>query len=203
MRRPAGHDGVLASKRAAGGQCRRDGRQNDRRLRQPSGAELATGHGSFIRRHDQHAAFGQTGEVGLGGSVLPHAHIHCRRRQHALVGCQQQGSRQVIGQARRHFRQNIGAGRHHRHQIGGARQLDMAHFAFIGEREQLRIDLLAGQRLQRERGDELRAGFCQHGCDTAAGFGQQPDQFQRLIRRDAAGDDEEEFFSGETQSRQP
>ena len=42
-------------------------------------------------------------------------------------------------------------------QVGAARELDVAHLALVGQREQVGVDLGLAQRLQRQRRDELRA----------------------------------------------
>ncbi len=62
---------------------------------------------------------------------------------------------------------------------------------------------LAAQRLQAERGDELRAPFGQYAGDRAAACGEQPDQLQRLVGRDAAAHDQQNATAGEAHSRQP
>ena len=60
------------------------------------------------------------GDVGLGRGVLPHADVHRRGDHHRLVGGEQQGGGEVVGDARGHLGEEVGGGRADQHQIGGA-----------------------------------------------------------------------------------
>ncbi len=79
----------------------------------------------------------------------------------------------------------------------------MAHLGFIGEGKQVRVDFFAGQGLQREGRDEMGAGFGENGFHGTAGFGEEADEFERLVGGDAAGDDQEDAFALQAHRRQP
>ena len=95
------------------------------------------------------------------------------------------------------FARMFGGGRRDHHKIGAARELDVPHLAFVGQREQVGVDLALAQRLQRQRRDELRARVGQHAGHAAASAAQQADQFQRLVGGDAAGDDQQDALAGQ------
>ncbi len=67
----------------------------------------------------------------------------------------------------------------------------MAHFAFVGQRENVGIDLVAGEGLDRERRHELRRGVGQDGAHRRAALAQAADQVERFIGGDAAGNDQQ------------
>ena len=150
-----------------------------------------------------HAARPQGGHVGDGGGVLPHPHVHGRRHQHRLVGGQQHGGGEVVGEAGGHAGEQVGGGGRHHDQVGVAGELDMAHFAFVGERKQVGIDAVLAQRLQGERGRELRPACGQHATHGAAFGPQQADQRGHLERRDPSGNDQQDPPAGEAHTRQP
>ena len=82
------------------------------------------------------------------------------------------------------------AGRDH-DQIGLPAQFDMAHFRFVGQREQVFINLFAAQAGERQRRHELRAGLGQNRPHLDLRAAQQADQFQALVGGDAAADDQQ------------
>jgi hypothetical protein len=144
--------------------------------------------GGSARRQQRH--------VGLSRGMQPHAHVHRRRRQHGLVGRQQQRGRQIVADPGGHLRQDVGGGRRDDDQVCAARQFDMAHLALVGQREQVAVDLGLGQRLQCQRRNELRARLRQHAGDTAIATTQQADQLRDLESRDAARNDQQHALAG-------
>ena len=136
----------------------------------------------------------QGGQVAAGGRVGPHAHVHRRGHQHRLVGGQEHGRGQVVGQAVGGLGHQVGGGGNHHQQVCRARQLDMAHLGLGGQREQLVIDLVLGQGRQRQRGDEVGAAGREHRAHGDPGLAQQADQLQRLIGGDAAAHDQQNAF---------
>jgi len=119
------------------------------------------------------------------------ADIHRRRHQHRLICRKQQRGSQVVCEPGRHLRQYVSRGRCNDNQVGAARQLDVAHLAFIGQRKEIDIDLAFAQRLQRKRCDEMPTVRRQHAGDRAALTTQQSDQLQRLVRGDATRNDQQ------------
>ena len=85
-------------------------------------------------------------DVAACGCVLPHAHVHRRDDEHRLVGREQGGGGEVVGEAIGGLGHEIGSRRRHDDQVSRARQLDMAHLGFVGETEEFLIDLLARER---------------------------------------------------------
>ena len=128
--------------------------------------------------------------------VRPHHHVHRRRHQDRLVGGEQGGGGEIVGEAMRHLGEQVGAGRRHHDQVGLARQADMAHLGFVGQREQLLIDLVAADRGEGERRDELGAAPGQDHAEADAAIAPAPDQLQRLVGGDAAGNDQENAAEG-------
>ena len=191
MRRAAGDQSVPPGQRQRRRQQRLDRRQDRRWFRKPPRAEFVAGHRALVRPDHMDAARSQQCHVRLRRGVQPHANVHRRSDQHRLVSCQQQRRRQIARKPRGHLRQDVGRGRRHHDKIGTARKLYVSHLAFIGQREQVGIDLAFAQRLQRQRRDELCARLGQHTAYPAATPAQQTDQLQRLVRGDAARDDQQ------------
>ncbi len=122
----------------------------------------------------------------------PHPDVHGRREENPLVGREQQRAREVVGDPLRHLGHEIGGGRCHDQEVGRARQFDVAHLGFVGEREQVVVDPLAREARDRQGGHESLGGFRHHGPDLSASFTQTPHEVERLIGRDAAADHQED-----------
>ena len=160
-------------------------------LRHAAGPEFVAGHGAVVGPDEMDAALLQGLDVGDGRRMGPHAYVHRRRRQHRLVGGEQHGRGEIVGQARRHARQDVGGRRRHHQQVGIARELDVAHLAFVGQREHVAVDAIFGQSLQRQRRDEFGAGLGQHAAHRSTAFAQAADELERLEGRDAPRDDQQ------------
>ena len=65
------------------------------------GAIFSAGHVPLGRFDHGDAAGAQGGDIGLGCGVKPHSDIHCRGRDHRLVGREKERGRKVVGNARR------------------------------------------------------------------------------------------------------
>jgi hypothetical protein len=133
--------------------------------------------------------------------MLPHADVHRRRGEHRLVGGEQQGGGEVVGDAGRHLREEVGGGRADQDQVGGAAELDMAHLRLVLEVPQRGVDRAFGQRGEGHGRDEMRAAGGQHGRDLMAVAAGEADQLGRLERRDAAADDEQDARHVESSSK--
>ena len=123
--------------------------------------------------------------------MRPHHQIHRRRDQHRLVRGEQRCRGEVVGQAHRHPRDQIGARRRHDDEIGLARQSDVAHLALVGQRPEIGIDLVLAQRGDRERRHEMLRRRSHDAAHRRAALAQPADQLEALIGGDAAGDDQE------------
>ena len=162
------------------------------RLGQAAGAVFAAGHRAFVGLHHLDPRLAQPGHVALRGGVLPHAHVHRRDCHDRLVGREDQRGREIVGDARRHLGEQVGGRRADHNQVGLAAQLDVPHFGFVLEVPQRGIDRLFGERGERHRGDELLPALGHNAGHRSARFADQPHQFARFVRCDAAADDEQD-----------
>jgi len=124
--------------------------------------------------------------------MRPHLHVHRRRHQYRGGGGEEDRGREVVGKAGRHLRQEVGGRRSHDHQVGIACQPNVPHLALIGEREQVLVDLLAGERGQSQRRDHLAPAGGEDGTHACAPFAQPADEVETLVGGDAAGHDQED-----------
>ena len=63
------------------------------------GPMLVAGHGAVVGADESDAALLQGLDVGDGRGMGPHAHVHRRCREHRLVGGQQHGGGEIVGEA--------------------------------------------------------------------------------------------------------
>ena len=162
-----------------------------RRLGHAARATLAAlGHGAAIGPDDEDAVPFELSHVPPRRRMLPHARIHRRRDQHALVGGEQGGRGKVVGMAVRHLGDQVGGRRRDHQEVRRARELDMADIGFVGQREQVGEAALARQRRDRERSHELLASLGQDAARGDAAILQPADEFEHLVGGDAAADDQ-------------
>ncbi len=161
-------------------------------LGQPPLAIFAARHFAVVRFHDVHAIGPQLRQIALRRLMVPHAHIHGGDSQHRLVGSQQQRRRQVVRNAGRHLRQDIGGGRRDHHQVGLTAELDMPDLALGLQVEQVVIHLILGQHAQRQRRHELFGALGKHRPHSDTALAQGTDKLQRLVGGDPAGNDKED-----------
>ena len=171
------------------GQSNTDGRKDGGRFGQTAGAIFPAGHRAVVGIKHLNAIPAQRCDIAAGGGVLPHAHIHGGHGEHGLVRCQQQGGRQIIGNSRRHFGQEVGRCRGNDNQIGLARQLDMTHFGLILQVEQIGIDLVLAEGGKRHGGHELLAARGDHATYGRALLAEQAHQLAAFIGGDAPAHD--------------
>ena len=170
------------------------------RFGHPPGPELAAGHVALIRADHMDAVAGQHRQIALRRRVLPHPHVHRGRDQHGLVRRHKQGGGEVIRMPPRHLRHQIGGGGRDDQQIGGAGKLDMPHLRLVGQIEKVLIDLLSGQRGNRQGRHELGRRAGHHAGNAIAPLPRAADQLKALIGGDAAADYQKDAF-GLTHSR--
>ncbi|MCY1280381.1 hypothetical protein D9M69_359920 [compost metagenome] len=164
------------------------------RLEHAAEADVAAGLTAGGRAEHAQAAAGEQLEVGLGGRVAPHRLVHRRGEGDHGVGGQHQGGQQVVGLALGEACQQVGGGRGDQHQVGPARQLDVAHGGFGGGVEQVEVYRVAGQCLQGQRGDELAAALGHYHAHFGALVAQPANQFGALVGGDAAADAQDDAF---------
>ena len=100
--------------------------ENFRRLAHAPLAFLAAGHFTARGSDECDAALLQCLNIRLRCRILPHHDVHCRREHHRLVGGEQNGGSEIVGDPLRHFGDQIGAGRGDDDQIGFAAQAEYA-----------------------------------------------------------------------------
>ena len=126
--------------------------------------------------------------------MAPHRRVHRRRDQDARARRQQHRGGEVVGETVRHARDQVGGRRRHHDQLGLAREADVADVELAVRIEQVGEDALAGQRAGRERRDEFPRRLRHRDAHAQAALAQPPDQVERLVRRDAAADDEQNLL---------
>ena len=195
MGRPAGHQRPLAAQRQALAEKILDGGGDLIRFRHPAQAPFAAGHVAFLGADETDASFFQRCQVFLGRRVFPHADVHRRRHQDRLVGGHQRRRRKIVGDPGRHLGQDVGRRRRHQHQVGLAGQADMAHFFFVGEREQVLEHLVFANRAEGQRGDEFGAARSQHAAHGGAPLAKPAYQVGALISGDPTREDQQNSFT--------
>ncbi len=193
--RAAGDQRAAAGERRGAAEIGFDGGHDIEHLGEASVAGLAAGEIAGTRPDEAHAAAAQDVQIVARRGMVPHAHVHRRRDQDRLVGRQQRGGGEIVGDALGHARQDIGGGGRDDDEVGLARQADMPHLALVGQRKQIAIDLVARQRGERQRRDELGARGGQDAAHGRAPLAQTPDQIEAFVSRDAARHDEQNAFT--------
>ncbi len=148
MRRPRRDEDVLAGKRPRPRTEQRHGGIRDLdRLRHAAEASLAAfRHFAGIRSDREDAVGAQLRDIALGCRMLPHARVHGGRDQHRLVGREQHGRGEIVGEPVGHFGNQVGGRRCHHDQISVAREPDMTDVEFAHHIEQIDERGLARER---------------------------------------------------------
>ncbi len=156
-----------------------------------AGAELAAGHLALVRA-DHERAVGLNGrEIAARRRVVPHAHVHCRREKHALVGGEEEGAGEIVRLPAGELRDQVGGGGRDDDEVGAPRELDVAHLGLGGEVEEGAARPFPGEGGDCQGSDELRAASGEDRHDPGAGLLQEADELEGLVGGDATTDDEE------------
>ena len=131
---PAAEQARSIAARIAGGSAMRPGPNSPQAIAPSSGPDDV----DAARRQARQVAPGSPGAATCARSSPAPPARACRWRA-AACG-------EVVGEPGRHLRHQVGGRRRHHHQIGAARELDMAHLALVGQREQGGVDLGLAQR---------------------------------------------------------
>ena len=162
----------------------------------PAGAEFVAGHRALVRADDVDAARGQQRRCCAAVAACCHMRTFIAGATSTGLSVASSTRRgEIAGQARGHLRQDVGRGRRHHHQVGAARELDVAHLALVGQREQVGVDALPSLSACSDSGVTNWAPASVSTQVTAHALAaQQTDQFQRLEGGDAARDDQQDAF---------
>ncbi len=121
----------------------------------------------------------------------PHANIHGGRNENRLVSRNEERGGEIAREPCAHFGEQIGGSGDDDEQVRIARQFDMADGRRVGQIKEAGIDLVAGQRAERQRRHEFSARRSQHAAHGCPVIAQSADQLKALIGGNAAADDEQ------------
>ena len=187
-RGPGGGAG-LADRRVADGF---DHRVDDvAELRQPPDAGLAGRQQARLGLDDPVAELApQALDVDPRRGVRPHVAVH-RRRDHDRRRRREAGREHgVVRDPAGHRPQPAGGGRGHDDRVGGVGDDDVPDPLVGEEVEDVGLDGVPGQGLERQRPDEPGRRRREHHDDVGALRGQAAQELDRLVRRDRAADAE-------------
>ena len=173
------------------------------RFGQAARTEFAARHRTLARIDHADPRFAQPLDIALGRGVFPHPHVHRGHDNDRLVGGEQQGGGEIVGDPGAHLRQQVGCGGADDDEVGFARELDMSHLAFALQIPQRGIDRVFRERRERHRGDELAPALGQHAGDRAALPPDHAHQLARLVGRDTAADHEQDLRAALAHARCP
>ncbi len=168
-----------------------DRAKNSLRLAHAAGPIFPAGHVPLLGADEERAVRSQALDVAARRGMKPHAQVHRRREQHALVGGEQQRRREIIGETIGGARQHIRCRRRDDDEIGLARQSDVPHLAFQRRAEEIGMDGSPGKGGEGQLGDEFFARGRQHDAGRSAGLTHPADELERLVGRDPTADDEQ------------
>ena len=124
--------------------------------------------------------------------MLQHRGVHRRRDNHRTAVGDGIRRERIVGQTDGELGQHVGGGRRHQKQIGPARQLDVIDAAVSGSAPLFDDDAVAGDRRQRQRRYESRGVRREDDPHLGAYIAQASDDVRRFIRRNPAGDAEDD-----------
>ena len=150
------------------------------------------GAGAFMTLY---AVIAELSDVPLRGRMLPHAHIHGRRGEHALVGREEDGGGEIVAETMRHLGKKVGGRWRDHDQVDLTRKTDMPDLRLVLEVEQVGEHLLLGKHGEGQRRDKLGAAFREDGAHTRAALLQAANKIEALIGGDAAAYDEQDALS--------
>jgi hypothetical protein len=180
--------------RGAGEVARTDGRGHHRGdlvgLGHPPHPLVARRERPLGRPDDHGTPATQRGQMLLGTGVVPHARVHRRGEHEWAARFEQGGGDQVVGESERELRDDVRGGRRDDRRGGFVRETDVQHG--LGTLEDVGVDRAAGESCQRIRPDETGCRRRHDSLDGQTGVAQPPGQREGLVRRDAAGDGEED-----------
>ena len=142
------------------------------RLEHASRSNLTAGLVTFARPIDGDAACAQRRDVRLRRCIRPHQLVHRRRDRDRRIRREAQSAEQIVGETLREPRNEVGAGRGNQHQLGPARELDVAHGRFGHVVPEIGPHRATGDRLKGERRHEFLCRRSHDDLDLRAAFSQ-------------------------------
>jgi hypothetical protein len=155
-------------------------------LRQAADPGQARRELADLRLHDAVAEVAQRGDVALGRGVGPHPGVHGRGDDDRRPAGAGDGGDRVADQPGGELTDEVRRRRGEDDRIGRLRQLDVSDLLVGVELEHVVEDGAVGERLERQWADEAGGGGGHGHVDDRPALGQQPDQADRLVGRDAA-----------------
>ena len=188
--RAAGDEHPQAGERAGPGRVQDfgNGGHDLRHLGHPAGAAFALRQRAVIGADEAHTVGFQPRAIARRRGMVPHPRVHRGRREHWLVGGEQRRGRQIVRDAVRHLRHDVGGRRRHHHDIGLLPQPDVGDVALGGQRERVGEGRPAGEGLDRQRSHEFGAGTGQDAAHLGAALPEPPDEVEAFVGGDAACD---------------
>jgi hypothetical protein len=161
------------------------------------------GHLAVIGPDEGDAVGGKRGAVAARGRVLSHMRgFMAGATSTALVGGQQRRGGEVVGEAVRHLRHQVGGGRRHDDQVGLARQLGYGRHRARPERSNRSVKTRSAESAPTDSGVTNCSAARRHDAAHAERRARAAaDQVEALVGRDAAADDEQDALAGECHSR--
>jgi hypothetical protein len=147
------------------------------------------------RPGDENAVVAQELEVALRRGVLPHLHVHRRRKHQRAAPREAKRRQEIIGEPMRHLGHEVGARRRHQDQVAVARMLDVTHVVGHSAVPKVGPDRLPGQRLHGDRRDEPDCRFGHRHAHVNSAAREQAHELGSLVGRDAAGNAQKNPFT--------
>jgi hypothetical protein len=152
---------------------------------------------AFARIDEPRAARDERGHVGLRGRVPPHVALHRGRQHQRGLGGERGRGDDVVGEAVREPRDRVRRRGRDDERVDAVRELDVLDLARAAlgapRAPQVGVHRAVRERLERERRDEAGRGRGERHLDLVAALGEAPDELERLVRRDAPGDAEQDL----------
>jgi hypothetical protein len=132
-------------------------------------------------------------DIGLDGVLLPHLHIHRRRKKFAAAFGQRQrtGAHGILAETDGNLSDHVCGGGCENENIAFGCWIKMRvkvfQLAAIRFRPELVEDASSAYGGEGERGNKLGGGRTHGDMHLVSGFAQGADQLNRFVRRDAAG----------------
>ncbi len=161
------------------------------RFGEPAGADHAAGEISAAGLDDEHAATAQDFQVRLRGRMLPHVDVHGGSDDHGRGGGEIERAEEVVGDALGELGDRVGGGRSDQKSVDRLRNRDVFDGGvevglLVARAEHAGDDLLAGQRGEGQRADELLRRGGHDDLHAHAALLQVADNLGGLVGGDAA-----------------
>ena len=155
----------------------------------PSRAGSAAGQETLGAGQDGHVRKrAKRPEVVLEGRMSIHLVVHRGGDEDRALHGEESRCESIVGNAVGHLADDISCGRRYNHQVSPIGQRDMLGRVVVGRGKHVGIDLVAGERLKSEVGDELQRISRSRHLHFRSRFAQESNQEGRLVRGYSAAD---------------